>query len=69
MKKRLPALLLAAGLLLTPSIGLARDRYDRYEHHRHHHFSVHFWAGPHYYRPYGYYGYGYYDRWGRWHPY
>jgi len=60
-KNKLPALLLATALLLSPTVARA-ERYER-EHHRHqHHFSVQFGIGP------GYYGNGYYDRWDRWHP-
>ena len=56
MFKKLPALLLAAGMLLAPTVASAR------EHERHHrHARVYFGVGV---GPRG----GYYDRWGYWHP-
>jgi len=60
-KNKLPALLLATALTLSPGVALA-ERNER-EHGREHHFSLRFGFGPRHYAN------GYYDRWGYWHPY
>ena len=54
------------GLLLSPTMALARHHHHESEYHerweRRPHVRGHFYYGPAY-------RYGYYDRWGYWHPY